>query len=192
MEYETDIYGVSVFSLVHKFGFKMPRNLTGGSGHKGRANGEGNITMKNRLLIDSYISDIKADGQCEGVHVARILRKLGDGRMEVFYVKNKIGTNVIAPIKGSLRGRGKSQAHIDIGSIVLISETGLGGSHAFEIMAVVPETHLDKLQKDCDLDSRIFAKDVTDAEELKKGLSKDAGFEFDYSNEMNDEEIDNI
>jgi hypothetical protein len=68
----------------------------------------------------------------------------------------------------------------------------LGGSHAYEIMAVVPETHLDKLQKDCEIDARILAKEITDGEELKKGVSKDGGFEFDYSNEINEDDIDNI
>ena len=114
----------------------MPRNTTGGSKHKSRANGEGNTARKNRTLIEKFIYDMTHDGSCEGIHVARVMRRVGDGRMEVMYHEDEMFHTIIAPIKGSLRGRGKSQAHIDTGSVILVSDTGMTSGIIHEIVAV--------------------------------------------------------
>jgi hypothetical protein len=116
----------------------MPRNTTGGSGHKARANSEGNTTKKNRQLLEAYIDDISKEGHCEDVYVSRVTKKLGDGRVDVTYFIGDRAYNVQSCIKGSLRGRGKSQAFVDVGSIVLVASTGLVGSMAYEIIAVLP------------------------------------------------------
>jgi hypothetical protein len=171
----------------------MPRNTTGGSGHKGRANGEGNTAKKNRGLVEDYLEDIRSEGQCEDVYLARVIRRMGDGRMEVFYAIGDRGCTASAPIKGALRGRGKAQAHIDIGSAVLVQSTGLKGSLAFEIIAVLTNAQLDQLNKIKKVDARILAKDITSAEELVKGQIKDdSGFAFDYSGGGDDPDIGSI
>ena len=116
----------------------MPRNTTGGSGHKSRANSEGNVTKKNRELLEAYLDDIEAEGKCEDVYVAKVVKKLGDGRVEVSYMEGERGYTVQAVIKGSLRGKGKSQAFVDVGTLTLVSKTGLVGALAYEIIAVIP------------------------------------------------------
>jgi len=158
----------------------MPKNTTGGK-HKGRKNGEGNTARKNRLLIEAFISDIRSDGECEQIHVARVVQRAGNGRMGVFWVDDKkVARTANVPIKGSLRGRGKSQARIDVGSVVMLSETGLGGCHAFEIIAVMTDEQVGLIKSEMDLDSRILAKNVVDTSELLAGIVPEAGFEFDY------------
>jgi hypothetical protein len=171
----------------------MPKNTTGGK-HKGRKNGEGNTAKKNRLLIEAFISDIRSEGECDQIHVARVVQRAGNGRMGVFWVdEKKVARTANVPIKGSLRGRGKSQARIEIGSVVIMNETGLGGSHAFEIIAVMTDEQVSLIKDEMDLDPRILAKNVVDTAELLVGVVPEAGFEFDYSRkpELPDEgEID--
>jgi hypothetical protein len=170
----------------------MPKNTTGGN-HKGRKNGEGNTAKKNRTLVEAFISDIQSAEGCAQVHVARVIQRAGDGRMGVFWVdEKKAARSAIVPIKGSLRGRGKSQAKIEVGSIVMLNETGLGGSHSFEIIAVMTDEQVGIIRDSMTLDPRILAKDVIDTDALKKGLVSDAGFEFDYTTAVkpDDEDFD--
>jgi hypothetical protein len=168
----------------------MPKNTTGGK-HKGRKNGEGNTARKNRLLIEAFIGDIRSDGECAQVHVGRIVHRAGNGRMGVFWVdEKKIARTGNLPIKGSLRGRGKSQARIDVGSVVMINETGLGGCHAYEIIAVMTDEQVSLIKDEVDLDSRILAKNVVDTTELLAGIVPEAGFEFDYVAPSADSDID--
>lgn len=139
----------------------MPRNTTGGSGHKARANAEGNATKKNRQLIENFIDDMTKEGKCEGVFVSKVLKKLGDGRMEVSYMDGERAVNIPAPIKGSLRGRGKSQVYIDVGSVVLVSKTGLAGAMSHEIIGVVNAAQLAQLKKMMVLDTRAIEPSMT-------------------------------
>ncbi len=163
----------------------MPRNTTGGSGHKARANCEGNITKKNRQLIENFMDDMTKEGKCEGVFVSRVTKKLGDGRMEVSYMDKERLVTVPAPIKGSMRGRGKSQAYVDNGSIVLVSNTGLVGAMSHEIIGVVTPAQLVQMKKIMTLDTRIIDNTKT----------VEQSGEFEFGEESDDEEgveIDNI
>ena len=163
---------------------KMPRNITGGSGHKSRRNGEGNATKKNRCVIEDFIYDITNDGECEGVQIAKVTKKMGDGRMETFYFnKHNQQITVIAPLKGSMRGRGKSQTPVDVGSIVLLNETGLGGGISHEIFAVLTPAQASHLQKLMKLDDRMAPK-------LESGIDTEDGFAFDH--EEKEVDIDTI
>jgi hypothetical protein len=161
----------------------MPKNMTGGH-HKGRKNGEGNTGRKNREMVEAFISDIRSDGGVEQVHVARVLKRFGCGRMEVFYVHKGVPHIISAPIKGSLSGRGKKQAFITIGSVVLVAATGISGAHSHEIIAVLSDVQTQVLRESTEIDDRIFAVAVTDGEALKRGELTDDGIVFDYMDEV--------
>lgn len=165
----------------------MPRNTTGGSGHKAHSNTESSASLKNKKMIDSFISDIRSDGKCDGVYVGRVIHKCGDGRWEVFYMDGKIATVRRIIIKGSFSGgKGKAAAFVDVGTIVLLADTGLKGALAQQIIAVFRDpAKITELSKVMELDPRILAKDLTDAEELKKGITDEGGFVFE-----NDEDVD--
>jgi hypothetical protein len=168
----------------------MPKNTTGGSGHKGRANGEGKTTKKNRSLIEDYLEDMRNEGKCESVVLGRVLRNLGDGRMMVFAIENNYAQELNVKIKGSLTGRGKAQARIGQGSFVLVSSAqGLSGSNAYEIIAVMDEVQMSHLGRIATVDPRILAKDITDFEQLRRPIEIGDGFEFDA---LVDPVIDNI
>jgi hypothetical protein len=189
----------------------MPRNTTGGSGHRSQRNSEGSKARNNRCFIDDLLDDIKNKEKLTGVHIARITRRLGCGRMEVFYLEevvddkkrdffeneddegNKKPTKKefrevlqTMPMRGGLRGKGKRTVWVDIDSLVMIAETGLGGK-THEIVAVFSPEQVARLRNlKPDMDERMF---------LKSGnapTSKPDGFEFDEEDEDDEVDVDNI
>ena len=154
----------------------MPRNVTGGSGHKSQRNSEGSKARANRELVNDLLDDYKNGAKTDGVHVGRILRRMGNGRMEVMYFVTRPGDEherertemiqQVVPMRGGLRGKGKGTVWVDIGSIVLIAETGLAGM-THEIMAVfLPEQVARYRRLKPDADERLFMQDASaDAKE---------------------------
>jgi len=171
----------------------MPRNVTGGSGHKSQRNSEGSKARANRELVNDLLDDYKNGEKTDGVHVGRILRRMGNGRMEVMYFVNRPADDTekartemiqqVIPMRGGLRGKGKSTVWVDTDSIVLIAETGLAGM-THEIMAVfLPEQVARYRRLKPDADERLFMKDMSsDAKE-------DVVFEESEEEDVN---IDNI
>jgi len=175
----------------------MPRNVTGGSGHKAQRNSECSKARNNRCLVDDLLDDIRTKEKLEDVHVARVLKRMGNGRMEVFYMvpteadeleESKGGMKLvqqIVPMRGGLRGKGKKTVWVDIDSLVMIAETGLAGT-THEIVAVFSPEQVAKLRKlKPDMDERFFAKGgSTDQAETGDG------FEFDEKAGEDDAEVD--
>ena len=141
-ENETGIY------RRHEWQYKMPRNVTGGSGHRSQRNSESNKTKSNNKIIDALIEDIATEAP-EDVHIGRVMRRLGSGFMEVFYLKRVTIENterledtlVRAPLKGGMRGRGKKDVWVDVGSVVVLANTGLGGT-PWKIVGVLNDARL--------------------------------------------------
>ena len=151
--------------------YKMPRNVTGGSGHKSQRNSEGSKARANRELVNDLLDDYKNGEKTDGVHVGRILRRMGNGRMEVMYFVNRPADEdereridmiqQVVPMRGGLRGKGKGTVWVDIGSIVLIAETGLAQT-THEIMAVfLPEQVARYRRLRPDADERLFTQDAS-------------------------------
>jgi hypothetical protein len=178
----------------------MPRNTTGGSGHKAQRNSEGSKARNNRCLIDDLLDDLRNGEDIKGVNVGRVIKRMGCGRMEVFYLEEVVdekkkdnwmtgGTapkketrvvQQIMPMRGGLRGKGKRTVWVDLDSVVMFAETGLAGT-THEIVAVFSPEHIARLRKyKPDLDERIFLKGSSEA------ASGEAGFEFEEA----DKEID--
>jgi len=158
----------------------MPRNTTGGSGHRSQRNSESNKTKTNNKFNDALLDDILQEAGTDGVFVARVMRRLGSGMMECFFVqeeevehkKRMVDKLVHAPLRGGLRGRGKKDVWIDVGSVVLLANTGLGGT-PWKIMSVFNEKQIARYQEiRPGADKRIFARAATDAP------TEDGGIEF--------------
>ena len=158
----------------------MPRNTTGGSGHRSQRNSESNKTKTNNKFNDALLDDILQEAGTDGVFIARVMRRLGSGMMECFFVqeeevehkKRTVDKLVHAPLRGGLRGRGKKDVWIDVGSVVLLANTGLGGT-PWKIMSVFNEKQIARYQEiRPDADKRIFARASTDAP------TEDGGIEF--------------
>lgn len=154
---------------------------------------ESGVVMKNRKFIQTFLQDVREESDTSDIYIARVLKKMGNGRMEVFYVDSKQHPHVVqAIIRGSFRGKGKRYVWIDDNSIVIIADSGIGGSAAFEIMAVLSQDEIHDLKKTKEVDPRILAMNITDSVQLMsdRPLITENGFEFDISEPIPEEEID--
>lgn len=169
------------------------------SGNKG-AKRETGATIKNRKFIQNFLDDLRAEGCVADVHIARILRKMGNGRMEVFFVDNtkktQKGTVTQAKIPGKFSGRRKHSVWMDIGTFVAVADSGISGSAEFEIVAAFTPDQMREISKEFNVDPRVLAVDVTDVVQLKGNSMKtnsNAGYVFDVIREEDSEvEIDDI
>lgn len=169
----------------------MPRNTTGGSGHRSQRNSESNKTKANNKIIDSFLDDIASGQDMTDVHVGRVMRRLGSGMMEIFYVipetiekkERMVDKLVHAPLRGGMRGRGKKDVWVDVGSVILLAETGLGGT-PFKIVSVFSEVQTQRY-KDIvpNADPRLFIRASADEQD-------EGGIEFALDEEEVD--VDNI
>lgn len=171
----------------------MPRNTTGGSGHKAQRNSEGSKARHNREFIDDLLDDYRKGEKTDGVFVGRVTRRMGSGRMEVFYIKETIdkddeetlamdlapapkkapkvrkeATQMIIPMRGGLRGKAKKTVWVDIDSLVMFAETGLAGT-THEIIAVFSPEQVARYRKLFpDADERLFLKGGAESTESKE------------------------
>jgi len=175
----------------------MPRNITGGSGHKSQRNSESSTSKHNKQINENLFDDFKDGMNVDDILIGRVLRHLGQGRMEVFYVKKewseeeekeiKREVTQIIPMRGGLRGRNKKNVHIGPGDVVMIIETGLSNV-THEIVSVFYEPQRSKLRKlRPDLDARIFAAAGSNTAEEHDGVVFEE--ESEKEEEMNIDDI---
>ena len=157
------------------------------SGNRGSQR-ESPISKKNDSFFDAYLSDLRKDGAVEDVYVARVLRKYGNGRMELLYVNDGVASIVNAHIRGLFRGKGKHSVNIDVGAIVLVVDTGMPGGTQYEIDCLLSPDQIYALRKATVLDARILAVE-TDEAELMKGEKIDmGGFDIVGGGDSDDDE----
>jgi len=158
-----------------------------------------NASKKNNFLIRDLLDDLKGDLE-ENILIARVIKRLGNGRMQVFYTtKNEDGTSKPnldqASIRGNMRGRSKRSLWVDIGSIVIVSKSDVGGSREFEIIGIVEHHLLDEVKEAANLEPRVLAVDITDEASLMTAIRPDQEEGFIFSNALDEEEdvdVDNI
>lgn len=169
----------------------MPRNTTGGSGHRSQRNSEGSKAKHNRCLIEDLLDDIRNEEGVSDIHIARVTKRMGNGRMEVmFFQEVEDGSRMvqqIVPMRGGLKGRAKKTVWVDIDSLVMIAETGLAGT-SHEIVAVFLPEQVAKLRTmRPDMDERLFMKGSTES------AAAEGGFEFEETHDDSAEvNVDNI
>ena len=144
----------------------MPKNISGGSAHKAQRNSEGSKARKNRCLVDVLLEDYSIGEKIPDVFVGRVVRRMGSGRMMVFYMNSyNQGTEQIIPMRGGLRGKGKKSVWVDVDSVVMVVETGLSGT-THEIVGVFSESQVARYRKMFpDADARLFLKGTTETSE---------------------------
>lgn len=118
--------------------------------------------------MDALLDDLASGEKITDVFVARVTKRMGSGRMQVTRDK---GGDMIVPMRGGLRGKGKKTVWVDTGSIVMVAETGLGGV-THEIVAVFSDAQVARYKKIVpDTDPQFFVKSEVAAPA--------EGFEFD-------------
>lgn len=153
------------------------------SGNK-KAKKESGVATKNKRFVTNVLDDLRAEGKVDGIHIARVTKKLGNGRVEVFYVKKNSKTDdtttvtTTALIPGRFRGKGKHSVWIEVGSPVAISDTGIG---IIEVVAVLTKDNLKDIAKEMFVDARVLNYESAEPQQ------KDGGFEFEEESETEEE-----
>jgi hypothetical protein len=158
-------------------------------------------SVKNRQFISDLMSDLRQDNHVEDVYLGRVTRKLGNGRVEVFYVAKENektfdteGNEVVkevyksyekqATIKGSFRGKGKRSVWIEVGTAVAVADAGLG--HLM-IMAVLSRDQLQDIAKTTHVDERIMKEGANGNEQEGDAIVFD-----EKADDLSDGDIANI
>jgi hypothetical protein len=137
----------------------MPKNTQGGSKHKSGRNSESSTVRKNKRFFDDLMSDIRTGEGLGDILFGRVVSRKGEGRMEVlYYDSNRNGQTCNVPITGALRGRGKRDAFIDTGTIVVLTDIGLDAGTTHKITQVLSKPQIALLRKTNPelLDDRLF------------------------------------
>ena len=136
----------------------MPKNTQGGSKHKSGRNSESSTSKRTKRFFEDLMSDIRNSESIAGIVFGRVVGRMGEGRMEVTYYEDGNGYTVNAPIAGALRGRGKRDAFIEVGTIVVLTNTGLTSGIPFIITGVLTKQQARQVQKESSdlIDDRLF------------------------------------
>jgi hypothetical protein len=176
-----------------------------------RGGGKQGIASKNTRAITEIFREINFQSEAgletelpENIHVGRVIRKLGNGRVEVNYSVRKQDTiednegNVLeevatchiqqgqAIIRGSFRGKAKRSVWIEVNSIVVIEDSGLG---IMEIKALMTREQLKDLSEEMKIHPQILS------DQLGGGEKEDIGIEFineEPDKRISSKEIDDI
>ena len=158
----------------------MPKNLTGGNKAKKGANKEGSKSLKNKRLVEDLLEDIsKGDinilAKNERIVVAKVDKKLGQGRFSVWLGGDRL---VQATIPGRM-GKGRGGAiWIDVGNLVRVDLGDPSVKMDAMIESVFSAGQIQRLKKLLPaLDARFFTGTI--------GSSSDdeGGIEFDRTEE---------
>ena len=166
------------------------------SGNKGAKRESGTSAKNNRFVAD-LLSDLRNEENVTDIYIARVTKKLGNGRLETeYYTKNEATNDLThhtahAVIPGRFRGKGKHSVWIDVGSVVALGDAGVGSD--LVIMAVLTRQQLKEISKSMFIDERIMNADSTKSDEAEDGYE----FEDDKPKSVEKEEpedvdIDNI
>ncbi len=169
---------------------KMPKNTAGGSKHKKGSNSESSTLKKAKKLFENILSDVKEGELPDSLHIGKVQKKLGQGRMEVDYIHADRLHTVKALVRGSLSGRGKKDAFVDVGSIVVVVETGMDVGVTHEIMGVLNPQQVTDLRKEMDLDPRLFQTETAGGE--TDGIEFESAPPAEDTKQVPEIDIDNI
>jgi hypothetical protein len=145
--------------------------------------GKKTFTNKSDPIVRNYIEDLRKN-DTEYVHIARCLKRLGDGRVEVVYCVGEKGNIAQVIIPGRFRGRAKHSSFVDVNSYLLIAETGVSGPASLEMIALISASDLDKIKAVTEIDKRVLAVE-TDRDVINAGKTVEDGFEFERSTTEN-------
>ena len=151
---------------------------------------ESGTASKNKRFVQDFLDDLRKEGDVEDVYVARVLKKLGNGRMEIYFIASdgKPATKQ-ALLRGSFRGKGKHSVWVDAGSIVVVADSHIPGSAEYEIMAVLNPDQVRDVRKELNIDPRVLAIDNTDTSLLMKDAPQvEDAFVFEEEEKPEEEE----
>ena len=140
----------------------------------------------NKRTVDAVMS-----GEVSLAIYAKVMNRLGEGRMRIYYEHNKRGQEGIGKIRGLLRKRG--QVPIQTNDVVIVTprefESGKDASKHFDIIGVLSSKQVAELKKHKVIPD-YFLNDIASSDFAKKELVD--AFEFDYDGQDEYLDIDEI
>jgi translation initiation factor IF-1 len=131
----------------------------------------------NRRTVEATIN-----GEVELAIYAKVLTRLGEARMRIYYENNKRGKEGIAKIRGLLRKKG--QVPIQTNDIVIVTPREFESKEThFDIIGVLTSKQASELKKN-NVIPDYFLNDIGTTDFMKKEASD--AFDFDYA----DDEVD--
>lgn len=124
------------------------KNLSGGKGHKRSSNREMRGHRKNREITTAFVDDFVAGEDLEDVTVARVVKALGSGRMEIQTLEAK---SMVAGISGSMRcskgaaRRADNPIALSAGCFVLLQQL----DYNFQIVAALQRPQVKAIRDAC-------------------------------------------
>jgi len=113
-------------------------------------------------LIRDFVDDMTTNGYVEDIYIGKIVRMFGNSRVEVVYqkkVNDEILVDVVqACIPGKFQGRNKRHFWIEMGSLILVADTGLG----FELVGLLSRDDMQTLKKCTKINHNISGDEVID------------------------------
>jgi hypothetical protein len=145
-------------------------------------------------VVSDYIYDLKQlrkDEQLDDeIYVARVIKTLGNARIEIVYSHDEKVFVGQAKIPGRFTGRARKSMMVSPGTFILVAKTGVVGALSLEMAAIVSREELAKIQELIPLHANVTSV-VTDASELQtRTTAKDDGYVFEGHEDEVD--IDNI
>lgn len=144
-------------------------------------------------IVSDYIYDLKSKKKGgepdEEVYVARVIKTLGNARIEVVYSHDEKVFVAQAKIPGRFTGRAKKTMMVSPGTFILVSKTGVTGALALEMVAIVSREEVAKIQDLTFVHANVVSL-VTDSGELQtRTTAKEDGYVFEGQEEV---DIDNV
>jgi initiation factor 1A len=131
----------------------------------------------NRRTVEATIN-----GEVELAIYAKVLTRLGEARMRIYYENNKRGKEGIAKIRGLLRKKG--QVPIQTNDIVIVTPREFESKEThFDIIGVLTSKQASELKKN-NVIPDYFLNDIGTTDFMKKEAAD--AFDFDYA----DDEVD--
>jgi hypothetical protein len=145
---------------------------------------------KSDSMVADYIADLKKKEMNDEVYVARVIKNMGNARIEIVYShSNKVFVDQ-AKIPGRFTGRAKKTMLVSPGTFILVANTGLVGPLAIEMIALITREELLKIQELTPIHANVTSV-VTDTADLQtRTTANEDGFEFEGQEEEID--IDNV
>jgi len=96
-------------------------------------------------IVSDYIYDLKKKEMDDEIYVARVIKNLGNARIEVVYSHDEKVFVGQAKIPGRFTGRARKSMLVSPGTFLLVAKTGVVGALALEMMAIVSREELVKI-----------------------------------------------
>ena len=132
----------------------------------------------NRKTVEATIN-----GEVALAIYAKVMSRLGEGRMRIYYENNKRGQEGVAKIRGLLRRKG--QVPIQSNDIVIVTprefESGKDAHKHFDIIGVLTSKQASELKKHKIIPD-YFMNDIASDDFEKKEVTE--AFDFEYDDEV--------